>query len=67
MRKLKLIACLTLTSISACAPDLKTTAPINDWCLRDEPIKIDARDILVPETERQILAHDEIGQAVCGW
>jgi hypothetical protein len=35
-----------------------------DWA---EPIRPSRADQLTPGTQRQILAHNEIGAKICGW
>lgn len=50
-------------SISGCA-----TNPIfKDDCDWAQPILPSRSDVLTPETKRQILAHNEAGEKLCGW
>jgi hypothetical protein len=43
-----------------------TTRP-GDFCVVSEPIRPSATDTLTTGTARQVLAHNEYGQKVCGW
>ena len=45
---------------------------IDPWGLRDdcdwaEPIRPSRRDVLTEDTRAQIVAHNEIGERLCGW
>lgn len=37
------------------------------FCETASPIYISRDDVLTQETKRQILAHDVVGERVCGW
>ncbi|EPK2688480.1 hypothetical protein MEE37_005461, partial [Klebsiella pneumoniae] len=37
------------------------------FCETASPIYISRDDVLTQETKRQILAHDIVGERVCGW
>lgn len=39
----------------------------NSFCLIANPILVGDGDELTPETAREILEHNRIGHAVCGW
>lgn len=65
MPRIMLTACLMLM-LSACSGGA-TPDQINDWCGLDHLILIDNADVLTPGTARQILAHNEVGQQICGW
>jgi hypothetical protein len=50
-------------SIGGCA-----TSPIfKDDCDWARPILPSRSDVLTPETKRQILAHNQAGEKLCGW
>ena len=44
-----------------------TSGAVTKDCLFAEPIYISKKDVLTPETARQILRHNEIGMNVCEW
>jgi hypothetical protein len=56
-----LLASLILAS--GCA----NRGPVTNFCQIAEPILISRQDVLTDGTARQILAHNEVGKAVCGW
>ena len=56
-----LLACLLAASVSACQNGVVTD------CLTFEPICPSSQDVLTEGTARQILAHNERGEAVCNW
>ena len=57
-----LLALTTLLSSSACTP---STTPASS-CGWVRVVRTDPRDVLVPATARQILAHNHQVEAVCG-
>jgi len=58
-----LIVALIVLLMMSCA---ENTAG-NSFCQIAQPILISEQDVLTTETARQILAHDEIGDELCGW
>ena len=54
---------LTAALTAGCA-----TSPVfKDDCDWAKPILPSKADVLTPETKRQILAHNETGEKLCGW
>jgi ABC-type lipoprotein release transport system permease subunit len=53
---------VSLTLMSGCA-----TGSVTNFCQMAEPILISRQDVLTDGTARQILAHNEVGRATCGW
>ena len=53
---------VSLLLMSGCA-----TGPVTNFCQMAEPILISRQDVLTDGTARQILAHNEVGRATCGW
>ena len=53
-----------LMLLSACAGG---SARGLDVCGPWEPVRPSAADVLTDGTARQILAHNEVGAALCGW
>jgi hypothetical protein len=49
--------------LSACATGGRET----DFCIIAQPVLVSKTDTLTEETARQILAHNEVGRALCGW
>lgn len=67
-----LIRCLTLTflsvaMISGCVTKPDARPPVSGFCDYAEPIYYSREDNLTPETKRQIVRHDEVGELLCGW
>ena len=63
MRSGVILTLLTATLLTtACA----ASGP-GDFCVISEPIFIRPFDMLTAETGRQVLSHNEIGAALCGW
>lgn len=56
------LACLGLLWLTACQGGIATSD-----CLVFQPIRPSSADVLTEGTARQILAHNERGEAVCGW
>lgn len=61
MCKTRLIALLTMMSLSACAP----TNVTSEWCMRNHLIQPSKDDVLTSGTQRQILLHDDSYAAYC--
>ena len=62
MYKLKLKVLLIVALLSGCA-----TSGHGDFCDTASPIYLTYFDTLTPDTARQILKHNETGEALCGW
>ena len=63
--------CATLTALSlivalttGCAIDPRVPRDDCDWA---EPIRLSRADVLSDGTLAQIVAHNEIGERLCGW
>ena len=54
---------LAWLAVSLAGCGIRVTAEC-DWA---EPIRPSRADILTPDTQRQILAHNEVGAKLCGW
>lgn len=54
---------LTAALTAGCA----TNPVFKDDCDWVKPILPSRADVLTPETKRQILAHNEAGEKLCGW
>lgn len=64
MLKIKWLLFPMLLLLTSCA----TSGPENnDFCDLGRPIYLNSADKISPETGRQILSHDNLGQALCGW
>lgn len=59
-----IMTALIASLISGCASE-----PViqGDFCDHARAIFPSRDDVLTPETKRQILFHDELGAALCGW
>ena len=57
---------LLLMSFGASGCAGKQPVPVA-FCAVAKPIIIDPADVLVDATARQILAHDQNGERLCGW
>lgn len=55
-----MLACLA-GSLAGCGMSMTAEC---DWAV---PIRPSRADILTPDTQRQILAHNEVGAKLCGW
>ena len=65
MRFATLIALILTAVLSAgCAIDPSRNRESCDWA---EPIRPSRADVLTDETLAQIVAHNEIGERLCGW
>jgi hypothetical protein len=65
MRCAPLIALILIPALSAgCAIDPHGLRTDCDWA---EPIKPSRADVLTDDTLAQIVAHNEIGERLCGW
>ncbi len=62
MRLIRLIPLAMLMFQSAC-----TNGNGTNPCTVFHPIYPSSHDILTPDTQRQILKHDETGHSLCGW
>ena len=58
--RMMLLACLA-GSLAGCGIKIGVDC---DWA---EPIRPSRADHLTPGTQRQILAHNETGEKLCGW
>lgn len=57
-----LTAFLTLLLIASCATNMK---PVGDYCLNTSVILVSRKDVLTPQTEREILKANETREALC--
>ena len=65
MKFATLIALILTAVLSAgCAIDPSRYRESCDWA---EPIRPSRADVLTDETSAQIVAHNEIGERLCGW
>jgi hypothetical protein len=55
---------LTAALTAGCAMDLRRLRSDCDWA---EPIRPSRADLLTDGTLEQIVAHNEIGERLCGW
>ena len=55
---------LTVALTAGCATDPRLMRDDCDWA---EPIRPSRRDVLTEDTRAQIVAHNEIGERLCGW
>ena len=64
--KFATLTALTLTAVlsAGCAIDPSRYRESCDWA---EPIRPSRADVLTDETLAQIVAHNEIGERLCGW
>lgn len=62
MLKTALTGLLMLTLLTSC-----TNGSEIDWCHEDSPILVSKQDKLTAGTGRQILRHNVVGTAACGW
>ena len=59
----RMLTALFLASVlGACA-----VGPVDNFCQIASPIFVGAADVLTDETVGAILAHNEVGAALCGW
>lgn len=54
---------LGLLSLSGCA----RSGPVDSFCVVERPILISKGDVLGELELRQIIAHNEKGEKLCGW
>lgn len=65
MRFATLTALISIAVLTAgCATDLR---PLRDDCDWAEPIRPSREDVLTDGTLAQIVAHNEVGERICGW
>jgi hypothetical protein len=64
--RFKTLTALTLTAAltAGCATGLRPLRNDCDWA---EPIRPSRADVLTDGTLEQIVAHNEIGERLCGW
>jgi hypothetical protein len=55
---------LTVALTAGCAIEPSRYRESCDWA---EPIRLSRADVLTDETFAQIVAHNEIGERLCGW
>lgn len=65
MRFATLLALTLIVALTAgCATDPRWMRDDCDWA---EPIRPSRSDVLTDDTLAQIVAHNEIGERLCGW
>ena len=58
---MRLVSLIAVMLLSGC------TGGVNNYCLIAAPIYLDEIDIITDETAKQILIHNETGEALCKW
>lgn len=64
MQQLPKIALILMPLLSGC---YGTNGPDNSFCGVAKPIYMSKQDRVSGDTARQILMHDDVGRALCGW
>ncbi len=63
MLKIRMLPLAMALLLASC----QTPSLDNSFCKLARPIYMSRKDSVTGDTARQILAHDDLGQQLCGW